>query len=232
MRIFSVLDLLLFSEMPLRESCSFCLLISGKTTHLFHFPGESACSSGDMGSIPGSERSPREGNSNPLQYSGLENLSMDCIAREVTESDMTERFSLFWGDTGALRFSGKTSWKKTQQVQGSWDRTRWAEAPSCIHSLGAGEGTHKWSRAPTEGCGKPGGTGAPLRSGRERQGPPFCVLGHCSWLWDRGTSVNRQTGVRKDPTEPAQLDTEWVWGRAGKADGGRRSLFEELELLP
>ena len=76
MRIFSVLDLLLFSEMPLRESCSFCLLISGKTTHLFHFPGESACSSGDMGSIPGSERSLREGNSNPLQYSGLENLSM------------------------------------------------------------------------------------------------------------------------------------------------------------
>ena len=30
-------------------------------------------SAGDLGSIPGSERSPGEGNVNPLQYSGLEN---------------------------------------------------------------------------------------------------------------------------------------------------------------
>ena len=34
---------------------------------------ESACSAGDLGSIPGSGRSPGEGNSNPLQYSCLEN---------------------------------------------------------------------------------------------------------------------------------------------------------------
>ena len=33
----------------------------------------SACSAGDPGSIPGSERSPGEGNGNPLQYSCLEN---------------------------------------------------------------------------------------------------------------------------------------------------------------
>ena len=37
---------------------------------------ESACSAGDLGSIPGSERSPGEGNGNPLEYSCLEN-SMD-----------------------------------------------------------------------------------------------------------------------------------------------------------
>ena len=42
------------------------------------FPGdsdgkESACSLRDLGSIPGSERSPGEGNGNPLQHSGLEN---------------------------------------------------------------------------------------------------------------------------------------------------------------
>ena len=42
------------------------------------FPGgsddkESACSAGDQGSIPGSGRSPGEGNGNPLQYSCLEN---------------------------------------------------------------------------------------------------------------------------------------------------------------
>ena len=45
------------------------------------FPGgsegkASACNVGDMGSIPGSGRSPGEGNGNPLQYSCLEN-SMD-----------------------------------------------------------------------------------------------------------------------------------------------------------
>ena len=42
------------------------------------FPGgsdgkESACNVGDLGSIPGWERSPEEGNGNPLQYSCLEN---------------------------------------------------------------------------------------------------------------------------------------------------------------
>ena len=42
------------------------------------FPGgsvdkESACHVGDLGSIPGSGRSPGEGNGNPLQYSCLEN---------------------------------------------------------------------------------------------------------------------------------------------------------------
>ena len=34
---------------------------------------ESACSVGDLGSIPGSGESPGEGNDNPLQYSCLEN---------------------------------------------------------------------------------------------------------------------------------------------------------------
>ena len=42
------------------------------------FPGvsdckECTCNAGDLGSISGSGRSPREGNGNPLQYSGLEN---------------------------------------------------------------------------------------------------------------------------------------------------------------
>ena len=59
---------------------SFCAL-------LFHIPQlflisqlvkESACNTGDLGSIPGLGRSPGEGTGHPLQYSGLEN-SMDCI---------------------------------------------------------------------------------------------------------------------------------------------------------
>ena len=38
---------------------------------------KSAYNAGDLGSIPGSERSPREGNSNLLQYSCLENPMVD-----------------------------------------------------------------------------------------------------------------------------------------------------------
>ena len=55
-----------------------------------HFPcgsagKESSCNAGDLGSIPGLERSLGEGKGYPLQYSGLEN-SMDCIAYGVTKS--------------------------------------------------------------------------------------------------------------------------------------------------
>ena len=54
------------------------------------FPGgsagkESTCSVGDLGSIPGLGRSPGEGNSYPLPYSGLEN-SMDCAVHGVAKS--------------------------------------------------------------------------------------------------------------------------------------------------
>ena len=46
---------------------------------------ESACSAGDLGSIPGLGRSPGEGNCYSLQYSGLEN-SMDCIVYGIAKS--------------------------------------------------------------------------------------------------------------------------------------------------
>ena len=54
------------------------------------FPGSSAgkesdCNAEDPGSIPGLGRSPEEGKSFPLQYSGLEN-SMDYIVHGVTKS--------------------------------------------------------------------------------------------------------------------------------------------------
>ena len=68
------------------------------------FPGgsdgkESACSVRDLGSTPGSGRSPGEGNGNPLQYSCLEN-SMDrgafwgTVHGVTKESDMTEGLKL------------------------------------------------------------------------------------------------------------------------------------------
>ena len=49
---------------------------------------ESACSVGDLGSIPRSGRSPREGNGNPLLYSCLENL-MDQGAWWATVQEVT-----------------------------------------------------------------------------------------------------------------------------------------------
>ena len=54
------------------------------------FPGDSAgkestCNVGDLGSVTGLGRCPREGKGYPLQYSGLEN-SMDCIVHGVAES--------------------------------------------------------------------------------------------------------------------------------------------------
>ena len=60
------------------------LLILSISSIFWGFPGgsdgkESACNIGDLGSIPGLERSPGERNSYPLQYSGLEN-SMDRAA--------------------------------------------------------------------------------------------------------------------------------------------------------
>ena len=46
---------------------------------------ESTRNAGDPGSIPGSGRSPGEGNGYPLQYSGMEN-SMDCLVHRVAKS--------------------------------------------------------------------------------------------------------------------------------------------------
>ena len=75
------------------------------------FPGgsdgkESACNAGDLGSIPGSGRSPGEGNGYPLLYSYLEN-SMDRRAWWASpwdhkESGMTEQLTLY----GMRRQSG------------------------------------------------------------------------------------------------------------------------------
>ena len=58
---------------------------SNKGCHCVSAGEESACSAGDLGLIPGLGRSPLEGNSYPLQYSGLEN-STDCIIHGVAKS--------------------------------------------------------------------------------------------------------------------------------------------------
>ena len=68
-----------------------------KYISLWSFPGgsdvkASACSAGDLGSIPGSGGSPGEGNGNPLQYSCLENL-MDGGAWWATVHGVTKSWT-------------------------------------------------------------------------------------------------------------------------------------------
>ena len=85
------------------EKCNSSFLFQG-------FPGgsevkASACNAGDVGSIPGSGRSPGEGNGNSLQYSCLEN-PMDGGAWQATVhgvaksrtwlSDFTFHFPFFF----------------------------------------------------------------------------------------------------------------------------------------
>ena len=60
-----------------------------------HATKKRSCNVRDLGLIPGSGRSPGEGNGNPLQYSCLEN-PMDggawwATVHGVTELDMTEQ---------------------------------------------------------------------------------------------------------------------------------------------
>ena len=50
---------------------------------------ESACNAGDPGSVPGSGRSPGEGNGNPLQYSCLKN-PMEGEALQATVHGVTK----------------------------------------------------------------------------------------------------------------------------------------------
>ena len=75
--------------------CAFCFLFLHSYLVTLGFPGgsdgkESACSAGDMGLIPGSGRSPGEGNDNPLQYSCLENPmdggAWQAIVHEIAKS--------------------------------------------------------------------------------------------------------------------------------------------------
>ena len=74
-------------------------------TNLVGFTGgsdskESACNAGDLGSIPGSGRSPGEGHDNPFQYFSLENHHgqrslVDYSPWGHKELDMTECLTLY-----------------------------------------------------------------------------------------------------------------------------------------
>ena len=98
------LDLNFYSVRHRLLKCRVYLL--GMALSLMGFPGdldsrESAWNSGDLDLIPGSGKSPGEGNGNPLQYSCLENPidwgALWATALGITESDTTKRLTQhFW----------------------------------------------------------------------------------------------------------------------------------------
>ena len=93
---------------------------------------ESAYNPGDLGLIPGLERSPGEGKGYPLHYSGLEN-SMDCIVHGIAKSwTWLSNFHMYGCESWTIRLSaeelmflncgaGEDSWESLgqQRVQTS-----------------------------------------------------------------------------------------------------------------
>ena len=70
------------------------MILKCATKYIHKIPGgsdgkESACNAGDLGSIPGSGRSPGKGNGNPFQYSCLNN-SLDRGAWKATVHGVTK----------------------------------------------------------------------------------------------------------------------------------------------
>ena len=100
------------------------------------FPGgsaskESACNAGDLGLIPGLERSLGKGKGYPLQYCVLEN-SMDCVVHRVAKSRedsqgkkmATHSSTLAWKipwmeETGRLQSMGSESQTRLSNFPGS-----------------------------------------------------------------------------------------------------------------
>ena len=90
---------------------------------------ESACSAGDPGSIPGLERSPGEGDGNPLQFSCLEN-PMDGAAWWATVHGVVKsrtRLSAFTSIPGAA-----PGWGPGQGSADPW----WSLLPRAASGLG------------------------------------------------------------------------------------------------
>ena len=79
-------------------------------------PPANAGDVGDVGSIPGSGRSPGEEKGYPLQYSGLEN-SMDCIIHGVTKSQtqLNDFHLIFLNSSRCLLFKAPLSLRFSRQ---------------------------------------------------------------------------------------------------------------------
>ena len=100
----------------------------------------SACNAGDLGSIPGSRRSPGEGNGNPLKYSCLEN-PMDRGAWWATVHGVTKsrtRLSIF---TFTFPFHALEKEMATHSSVLAW-RIPGAADPGGLPSMGSHRGGH------------------------------------------------------------------------------------------
>ena len=92
---------------------------------------ESDCNAGDLGLIPGSGRSPGEGNGNPLQYSCLETPTTEEPGRlqsTGSESNTTERLNTHTKVTNTLIFGWEDPLEKGKATHSSilaW-RIPWA----------------------------------------------------------------------------------------------------------
>ena len=100
---FCMHSLLNSKKIQLTKQESFLFFHFPEGSYIVGFPGssagkESTYNAGDLTSIPGSGRSPREGINYPLQYSGLENSmerrTWQATVHGVAELDMSERLSL------------------------------------------------------------------------------------------------------------------------------------------
>ena len=98
------------------------------------FPGgsevkESACSAGDLGSIPGLGKSPGEGNGNPLQYSCLENpmdggawwATVHGVAKSQTRlSDFTAQVQFMLWNMPSVLFCSVKSLSRVRLFATPW----------------------------------------------------------------------------------------------------------------
>ena len=88
----------------------------------------SSCNAGDLGSIPGSGRSPGEGNGNPLQYSSLEN-PMDGGARWATVHGVAKSRTRLSDFTHSLTHS------PDQERKSSWVSICWGAPTKHQHFI-------------------------------------------------------------------------------------------------
>ena len=92
---------------------------------------KSTCSAGDLGSIPGSGRSPGEGNGNPLQYSCLENPmdrgAWQAIAHGVTRvgHDLALQISTFPLHITSMSVLYLVCWIEQRLVHSAWINIPW-----------------------------------------------------------------------------------------------------------
>ena len=93
---------------------------------------ESVCNVGDLGSVPGSGRSPGEGNGNPLQYSCLEN-PMDRGAWWATVHGVTKSWSGLseWHSLFHLRLWDTSEKEGLSSLLTGWDWRRGSLSHSC-----------------------------------------------------------------------------------------------------